>query len=183
VSSYPSSGGIPSFRTVLDTCAQSPDLPFRDVLTEAHLQALADEEGAAFGDGPGCVWSVALTLWTFLSQMLSKDKSCAAAVARAVVLLVALGREPCAAGTGAYCKARAKLPERFLQRLACDVGRRLEDEAPAGWRWPPRRCRARPWGRTRARGPGSRRCCGRYSRSCARATSWWPTATTAPSGW
>jgi Transposase DDE domain len=139
VSSYPSSGGIPSFRTVLDTCAQSPDLPFRDVLTEAHLQALADEEGAAFGDGPGCVWSVALTLWTFLSQMLSKDKSCAAAVARAVVLLVALGREPCAAGTGAYCKARAKLPERFLQRLACDVGRRLEDEAPAGWRWKGRR--------------------------------------------
>jgi hypothetical protein len=139
VSSYPSSGGIPSFRTVLDTCAQSPDLPFRDVLTEAHLQALAGEEGVAFGDGPGCVWSVALTLWAFLSQVLSKDKSCTAAVARVVVLLVALGREPCAAGTGAYCKARAKLPERFLQRLACDVGRRLEDEAPAGWRWKGRR--------------------------------------------
>jgi hypothetical protein len=54
-------------------------------------------------------------------------------------LLVALGREPCAAGTGAYCKARAKLPERFLQRLACDVGVRLEDAAPASWRWRGRR--------------------------------------------
>jgi hypothetical protein len=139
VLSYPSSGGIPSFRTVLDTCAQSDELPFRDVLTEAHIQALADEEGVAFGDGPGCVWSVALTLWAFLAQMLSKDKSCTAAVARVVVLLVALGREPCSAGTGAYCKARAKLPERFLQRLAFDVGRRLEDEAPAAWRWKGRR--------------------------------------------
>jgi hypothetical protein len=139
VSSYPAPGAAPTFRTVLDSYAQSPDLPFRDVLTEAQIQALADEEGVAFGDGPGCVWSVALTLWAFLSQVLSKDKSCTAAVARVVVLLVALGREPCAAGTGAYCKARAKLPERFLQRLACDVGRRLEDEAPAGWRWKGRR--------------------------------------------
>ena len=139
MSSYPSSGGTPSFRTILNTCAQSAGLPFWDVLTEEHLQALADEEGVAFGDGPGCVYSVALTVWAFLAQVLSTDKSCTAAVARVVVLLVALGREPCAAGTGAYCKARAKLPERFLQRLAFDVGRRLEDEAPTSWRCKGRR--------------------------------------------
>ena len=138
-SSYPSAGGNPGFRTVLDTCAQSSDLPCRDVLTEEHSQALADEEGVAFGDGPGCIYSVALTVWAFLVQVLSQDKSCTAAVARVVVLLVARGREPCAAGTGASCKARAKLPERFLQRLAFDVGRRLEDEAPADWRWQGRR--------------------------------------------
>ena len=139
MSSYPSANGVPSFRTVLHTCAQSPDLPFRDVLTAEQIEALAAEEGVAFGDGPGCVYSVALTLWAFLAQMLSKDKSCTAAVARVVVLLVALEREPCAAGTGAYCKARAKLPERFLQRLVCDVGQRLEDEADTSWRWKKRR--------------------------------------------
>lgn len=139
MSSYPSPRAVPSFRTVLDTCAQSADLPFREVLTEEQIEALAREEGVAFGDGPRCVYSVALTLWAFLAQMLSKDKSCTAAVARVVVLLVALGREPCAAGTGAYCKARAKLPERFLQRLAFDVGYRLEGDAPARWRWKGRR--------------------------------------------
>jgi hypothetical protein len=139
VSSYPSPRGVPSFTTVLDTCAQSPELPFRDVLTAEQIEALAQEEGVAFGDEPGWVYSVARTLWAFLAQMLSKDKSCTAAVARVIVLLVALGREPCAAGTGAYCKARAKLPERFLQRLACDVGVRLEDAAPASWRWQGRR--------------------------------------------
>ena len=139
MSSYPSAHRVPSFRTVLHTCAQSPDLPFRDVLSEEQIETLAREEGVAFGEGPGCVYSVAVTLWAFLAQMLSKDKSCTAAVARVIVLLVALGREPCAAGTGAYCKARAKLPERFLQRLVCDVGRRLEDEAPSSWRWKRRR--------------------------------------------
>src|SRR5437764_980600 len=40
---------------------------------------------------------------------------------------------------GAACKARAKLPERFLRRLVFAVGRRLEDEAPAAWRWKGRR--------------------------------------------
>jgi Transposase DDE domain len=139
VSCYSPTPSVPSFRTILDTCAQAPDLPFRDVLTEAQIESLAAEEGVAFGDGPECVWSVAVTVWAFLTQMLSKEKSCAAAVARVAVLLVALGREPCAASTGAYCKARAKLPERFLQRLACDVGRRLEEEAPASWRWQGRR--------------------------------------------
>jgi Transposase DDE domain len=139
VPSYPNPSGAPSFRTILDTAAQAPDLPFHDVLTTEQIQTLCAEEGVSFAEEPGCVYTVALTLWAFLAQILSKDKSCTAAVARVVVLLVALGREPCAAGTGAYGKARAKLPERFLQRLACDVGQRLEDEAPAGWRWRGRR--------------------------------------------
>jgi hypothetical protein len=139
MSSYSFATGTASFATVLQTCAQSPDLPFRDVLTEEQIETLAREEGVSFGNEPGCVYSVALTLWAFLAQMLSKDRSCTAAVARVVVLLVALGREPCAAGSGAYCKARAKLPERFLQRLVDDVGQRLEDEALASWRWKGRR--------------------------------------------
>src|SRR5262249_28710194 len=70
VSSYPQPGRAPGFATVLHTCAQAPDLPFRDVLTAGQIQALADEEGVSFGEGPGCVWSVALTLWTFAAQML-----------------------------------------------------------------------------------------------------------------
>jgi Transposase DDE domain len=139
VSSYPPPAPAPSFAAVLNTCAQSPDVPFRGVLTEEQIEAVAAEEGVAFGDGPGCVFSAAVTLWAFLTQVLSKDKSCAAAVARVIVLLVALGREPCSANTGAYCKARAKLPERFLHRLAADLGERLEDQAPAGWRWHGRR--------------------------------------------
>jgi hypothetical protein len=139
VSVYSTPTTIPSFTTILHTCAQAPDLPFRDVLTAEQIQTLCDEEDVAFGAGPGCVYSVAVTLWTFLTQILSAGKSCTAAVARLIVLRVALGHEACAAGTGAYCKARAKLPTRLLQRLVGDVGARLEDEAPARWRWQGRR--------------------------------------------
>ena len=62
----------------------------------------------SFADGEDAVYTPAITLWAFLSQVLFKDaqRSCVAAVARVVVLLVALEREPCRGNTGAYCRAR-----------------------------------------------------------------------------
>jgi hypothetical protein len=136
---YPQPAPAGNFKTVLRSFAQAPGLPFQDVLTAEHIEAVAAEEGVDFGSSPGCVWSVAVTLWAFLAQVLSKEKACVAAVARVMVLRVALGRQPCAAETGAYCKARAKLTERFVQRLTLDLGRQLERDAPAAWRWKGRR--------------------------------------------
>ena len=40
---------------------------------------------------------------------------------------------------GAYCKARAQLPEALLRDLAGGLGRDLEDAAPDSWRWHKRR--------------------------------------------
>jgi hypothetical protein len=56
-------------------------------------------------------------------------------VARITALCVALGREPPSPDTGAYCRARAKLPERVLQRLVYTVGDGLESRVPADWLW------------------------------------------------
>src|SRR5262249_31612500 len=61
------------------------------------------------------------------------------AVARILVLRVALGLPPCGAGSGAYCKARAKLPAALLRRLALQVGMATERLAPDAWRWKGRR--------------------------------------------
>ena len=82
------------------------------------------------------MFTPALTLWAFLSQVLGENKSCRAAVLRVLVLLVALERRPCSAATAAYCRARAKLPAIVLRRLAVQVGRQLEDAVPRPWRWP-----------------------------------------------
>jgi len=133
--SYRSPASGATFRQFLNGFLQSDGLPFREVLTAAQIEEVAAAENVAFGTGTDEVYSVPLTLWAFIAQVVSDQKSCVAAVARVLVLLATLGRKPCGAGTGAYCKARAKLPEKFLQRLACDVGRQLEDEAPHAWRW------------------------------------------------
>jgi Transposase DDE domain len=132
---YPTDGSAATFQTILDSFACAPHLPFQDVLTAQRLETLAAEEQVPFGAAPGDVYSVPVTLWAFLAQVLSKEKSCVAAVARVLVLRLALGLPPCASETGAYCKARAKLSESFLQRVCYDVAEQVEGQAPAAWLW------------------------------------------------
>jgi putative transposase len=127
------------FTTFLNTFAQDDGLPFASALTEEQIQQAADDERVAFGCGEDDVYTPSITLWAFVGQYLSGHRTCVAAVARVMVLLVALGREPCSAETGAYCKARAKLPEKFLRRLTYQVGNGVEDQAPDEWRWHNRR--------------------------------------------
>ena len=136
MSSYPRH---PTFATVLRSFGSADGCPFAAVLTERDIQDACDAEGVRFGQGEQDVYTPAVTLWAFLAQCLSASKSCVAAVARVLVLRVALGLPPCAAGTGAYCKARAKLPEGLLRRLALQVGTAVERQAPGAWRWHDRR--------------------------------------------
>ncbi len=111
------------FRLVLASFLQRPGLPFADALTEEAIHQAFDDEGADFADDPEAVYTPAMTLWAFLSQVLFKDeqRSCLAAVARVIVLRVALGRGPCSGNTGAYCRARGKLSETVIRRLAVDL--------------------------------------------------------------
>src|SRR5271170_7225202 len=62
-------------------------------------------------------------------------RSCTAAVARVVVLLTVLGKKSCSDNTGAYCRARHKLPVAVLARLASDVANGCEDQLPEQWLW------------------------------------------------
>ena len=127
------------YTALLHSYAQDDGLPFASVLTEADMQQAAEAEGVTFGAGDDDVYTPAVTLWGFIGQVLSGRKSCVAAVARIIALRIAMGLPPCSAATGAYCKARAKLPEPFLRRLTYQVGSELEDQAPSSWRWHNRR--------------------------------------------
>src|SRR5215207_7709858 len=114
---------------------QGGGLPFADVLTEDALAAAL----AAAGRWLDRIFSPLVTLWVFLGQALDPDHSCRAAVARLNAHRVARGHAPCSARTGAYCRARQRLPEASFSTAACAVGRRLDARAEPGWRWRGRR--------------------------------------------
>src|SRR5205823_1340206 len=114
---------------------QDGGLPFTDVLTD---QVLTDAL-AVVGHWLDRIFSPLVTLWVFLGQVLSPDHSCRAAVARLVAHRVARGQRPCSARTGAYCRARRRLPEAFFSAAACAVGRGLDARADPRWRWKGRR--------------------------------------------
>ncbi len=128
------------FRLILSSFLQSDGLPFGDTLPEEEIERAFAEEGVSLrsdDEREEAVYTPAVTLWAFLSQMLHRgeQRSCMAAVSRVVVLLVALGREPCSSHTGAYCRARAKLPERVLRRLTLQMATGCEEEASSDWLW------------------------------------------------
>jgi putative transposase len=138
MSFYPASPGLSRrFRLVHASFLEKDGLPFAEVLPAERIDEVFTEAGVAFPEDEECVYTPAVTLWAFLSQALAKDelRSCVMAVSRVIVLLVALGREPCSKNTGAYCRARARLPEVVLERLAVEVGRGCEDAAPSDWLW------------------------------------------------
>jgi putative transposase len=125
------------FGLVLRSFLQHRGLPFAEALPEETIQQAVDEAGVSFGQGDGDIYTPALTLWAFLSQVLFKDeqRSCLAAVARVIVLLVSLGQRPCADNSGAYCRARAKLPVALLRRLTVQVADGCEQQVPREWLW------------------------------------------------
>ena len=75
------------------------------------------------------------TLSMFLAQALSADRSCQNAVNEAAVRrkLGALPR--CSTHTGAYCRARQRLPLEMARTLARHSGRWISTHAAQPWRW------------------------------------------------
>jgi hypothetical protein len=116
-----------------------PDHAFFDAFPEQRLQQLAQQQGVSFGNHCNSLYTPAVTTWAFLLQVSSATKCCVAAVARLAVLMTVLHRPVPSAHTGAYGKARVKLPLTFLRRAVCTLGAAVEDQAPEHWRWHGRR--------------------------------------------
>ncbi len=109
-------------------------LPLPNLFEPEQVQQRFTEHRLSFGQLATAFWTPALTLWTFLHQVLSSDRSCRQAVCH-VVMAFALTRQPESFDTAAYCRARGKLPAALMQALTLDVGRRLEAQVPTGLLW------------------------------------------------
>jgi DDE family transposase len=115
---------------------QDGTLPFSDILTDDLIgQALAAVEGV----WKDRIYTPLITLWVFLSQVLSPDHSCRRAVARLIAHRLSQGQPPCSLETGAYCQARMRLPEKFFSAVTRLVGRALDAKASSKWLWKGRR--------------------------------------------
>ena len=75
------------------------------------------------------------TLFIFIKQVLSSDKSCRHAVAGVIAEQISQGVEiPASNNTGPYCKARQRLPEPIIKELAKEVSDATTKAADPGWR-------------------------------------------------
>jgi hypothetical protein len=114
----------------------SQALPFCDLLDGAVVREVLTQEDVVFRER---IFTPLITLWTFLSQVLSQDHSCRDAVDRLIAYLVSRGRPACDSETDTYCKARKRLPLGVIRRLVSRAAEDLERHAPEDWLWKGRR--------------------------------------------
>ena len=75
------------------------------------------------------------TLSMFMAQALSADRSCQQAVDQVAVKRLAAGLPPCSTHTGAYCRARLRLPTNMASTLTRTTGQWIGARAPSAWHW------------------------------------------------
>jgi len=122
-----------SFADSIQAFLLQDGLPFSNVL-DGELIA---QTFARYGSPLQGIYTHAVVLWAFLSQVLrdGKEASCQSAVARIISHLTAQNNPTPTSDTGDYCRARAKLPEAGLKELACHVADEAEQQADPKWLW------------------------------------------------
>jgi len=124
------------FRSLLRSFAFDPGLIADHLLGQEHLARVIDQE---IPRAHARIFTPLITLATFLAQILSDDHSCQAALDRLLAWRAARGLPPASTDTGGYCKARQRLPETILPRLARETADRIGDQVPETWLWQGRR--------------------------------------------
>lgn len=105
---------------------------FFNQLTGPDLLDIVDQQLPAHRER---LFPPTVTLSMFMSQSLNPDSSCQATINRHAVERIANGLAPCSTATGAYCRARMRLPLDMLQPLVQHTGAMLANQASATWRW------------------------------------------------
>ncbi len=112
--------------------ARNEGLPFADILTEASIRDVLNEQGVKFRDR---VFSPVTTIWGFLGQVLSEDHSCRDAVSRIIAHRAMNGITVCSPNTASYCNARSRIHTSVLRTLATRTAEELQTSAADQWKW------------------------------------------------
>ena len=105
---------------------------FFNILTSPELVQVTE---AALPDHRERLYPPTVTLSMFMRQVLEADGSCQKAVNGWAAQRAADGLSQCSVRTGAYCRARQRLPVEMVKTLTHETGRLLSQKALAQWKW------------------------------------------------
>jgi hypothetical protein len=120
------------FSAVRDKFARDNGLPFGRLLSREYVLSVLEDEGHQYRSRVFCPL---VTLWGWLSQSLSQDKSLNETVSRILAHRVATGLPACSASSAGYTQARTRFPLAAMERMAKEIGRTVHDSAHDGWKW------------------------------------------------
>ena len=107
-------------------------MDFFNVLTSSQMLATTEAHLPKHRER---LYPPTVTLSMFMRQTLEEDASCQKAVNGWAAQRAADGLSPMSVRTGAYCRARQRLPLAMVQELARETARQLHELAMPAWRW------------------------------------------------
>lgn len=115
----------------LQNKARSTSQLVRDFLSPNLLvHQICDEICYEFRDR---IFNPMMTVWMFVTQVISSDKSCQKAVTRLNAWRVARGLPRVSSETTSYCKARCRLPEALFEKLLRRTATKCEQATNETW--------------------------------------------------
>jgi hypothetical protein len=124
---------LDSFRNRVRQARQTGDLYFASLISKECIESIFGEASAILNSAR--IYDTAVTVWVFLSQVMSIHHGCVSAVTKLIAYRVACGQRPCSPETGAYCIARDRLDEQAMHRLVTHSGHAIMDNSPDTWLW------------------------------------------------
>jgi hypothetical protein len=121
-----------SLQVIRQELVRQPGLPLADLLPERQILQAVRDSGASVRER---VFTPAVTLLTFVCQVLDADHSCRQAVARLNGWRAAVGLPSVSADNSAYCKARLRFPEEVLHQLVQGSGAAPPAQLAPSWLW------------------------------------------------
>ena len=115
-----------------DKFSQGLGLPFKELLPESVIRLAISELEIKYKKR---LFDPFITLWAFLSQVLDMDKSCHNAVSKIIAHLAQEEVEIPSTDTSGYCQARARLPEKLLEKLFNCSAQNLETKVTQEHLW------------------------------------------------
>jgi DDE family transposase len=120
------------FQDLRTNFSRNSGLPFGRILTREYVLRTLENEGHEYRTRVFCPL---VTLWGWLSQCLSQDKSLNETVSRILAHRVATGLPACSASSAGYSKSRARFPLDVMARMAKEIGRKVHSSADGSWNW------------------------------------------------
>jgi len=129
---------LPQQRRVQHHAASSDAFRFFDVLTSPDLFDALEE---SLPEHRERLFPPVETLSMFMAQALKPDRSCQGIVDDVAVKRLLHGLPLCSTKTGAYCKARQRLPLKMVSAMTIMTGNLISGKVADRWNWRGRRVR------------------------------------------
>jgi citrate lyase gamma subunit len=102
------------------------------VLSQDHVSDIISHLQISFRER---IFTPFLTLYAFVYQCLEDDSSCRRTVAHLMLMLNRSHKKELSPSTGSYCKARSRLPVKFLLLTAKKIYDLMDKLAKPEWQW------------------------------------------------